>query len=102
MDSDDVVDPGDAAIQALLALTAENTHDPEKRDTLIDAILTMPSLTEWPPEWREKLMETCRFIQGLSHDLSQTTGILDVGADSSSAADQGANQTSTTPHGGGP
>jgi hypothetical protein len=82
VDSDDVVDPGDAAIQALLALTAENTHDPEKRDTLIDAILTMPSLTEWPPEWREKLMETCRFIQGLSHDLSQTTGILDVGADS--------------------
>jgi hypothetical protein len=50
MDSDDVVDPGDTAVQALLALTAENTHDREKRDWLIDAILTPPPLTEWPPE----------------------------------------------------
>lgn len=55
MDFDGVVDPGDAAFQALLALTAADTHDPEKRDTLIDAILTLPPLTEWPPENLERL-----------------------------------------------
>jgi hypothetical protein len=68
--SDDVVDPGDAAIQALLALTAENTDD-EKRETLFDAILTIPPLTEWPPDCREKLWETCEFIRDLSRELRQ-------------------------------
>jgi hypothetical protein len=65
MDVDDVVDPGDAAIQALLALTAENTRDEEKRDILMDFILTAPPLGEWPPGWREKLLETCQFIKSL-------------------------------------
>lgn len=71
VEPDDVVDPGDAAVQALLALTAEKTPDPEKHDLLIDAILTLPSLTEWPPESLEKLRETCRFIQCLAEDLRQ-------------------------------
>lgn len=65
MESADVVDPGDAAIQALLALTAANTHDDEKRDSLIDGILTLPPLTEWSPESREKLLETCSFVISL-------------------------------------
>ncbi|WP_156656011.1 hypothetical protein [Mycobacterium sp. 852002-51971_SCH5477799-a] len=73
MESDDVVDPGDAAIQALLALTAENTQDTEKRELLFEAILTLPSLKEWPTDWREKLLETCQFILSLargSHEQS--------------------------------
>jgi hypothetical protein len=71
VESDDVVDPGDAAIQALLALTAENTHDHEKRDRLIDAILTMPPLTEWPPDCREKLSATCQFIKDLGREMRE-------------------------------
>jgi hypothetical protein len=71
MDLDDVVEPGDAAVQALLALTAEKALDPEKHDLLMDAILTLPSLTEWPPESLEKLSETCRFIKCLAEDLRQ-------------------------------
>jgi hypothetical protein len=71
VDSNDIVDPGDAAVQALLALTAENTHDDERRDRLIDAILTLPPLTEWPPGCREKLVETGQFIKGLAEDLRQ-------------------------------
>jgi len=71
MDSDDVVDPGDAAVQALLALTAEKALDPEKHDLLIDAILTLPSLTEWPLESLEKLSDTCKFIKCLAEDLRQ-------------------------------
>jgi hypothetical protein len=39
---DDVIDPGDAAIQALLALAAEKTDDHETRENLLDAILTVP------------------------------------------------------------
>jgi hypothetical protein len=69
VESDDGVDPGDRAIQALLALTADHTDDDEKRDMLIDGILTLPSLTEWPPDWREILLETCHFINRLAEDL---------------------------------
>ena len=62
VESDDVVDPGDAAIQALLALTAENTDGDENREKPLDAILAIPPLTEWPPDSRETLLETCQYI----------------------------------------
>jgi hypothetical protein len=80
VESDDVVDSGDAALQALLALTAENTDD-EKRENLLDAILTIPPLTEWPPDCREKLRETCQFVISLSWDLRQRTENRDGGGD---------------------
>lgn len=73
VESDDVVDLGDAAIQALAALTAEHTRDEEKRDMLIDFMLTAPPPPEWPPDWREILLETCRFIQSLGRDLRRQT-----------------------------
>ena len=81
VDSNDAVDPSDAAVQALLALTAANTHDDEKRDRLIDAILTVPPLTEWPPECREKLIGTCQFIKSLADDLRHRGEIHDGGND---------------------
>jgi hypothetical protein len=77
VESDDVVDPGDAAIQALLALTAENTDDDEKREKLLDAILTILPLTEWPLDCRETLWETCQFIKGLAEDLKRRGEIHD-------------------------
>jgi len=79
VESDDVVDPGDAAIQALAALTAEHTRDDEKRDMLTDFILTAPPLSEWPPDWRDILLETCRFIMGLAEDLRRGDESGDVG-----------------------
>lgn len=78
--SDDVVEPGDAAIQALLALTAENTHD-QKREKLLDAILTIPPLTEWPPDCRENLRETCQYIKDPAQDLRQRNESGDVDGD---------------------
>lgn len=51
MDSDDVVQPGDAALQSVLAAVADRTFDPEKRDRAIDLILTLPPLREWPTDW---------------------------------------------------
>lgn len=77
VESDDVVDPGDAAIQALAALAAQNTRDDEKRDMLMDFILTAPPLAEWPPNWREILLETCRFIANLGEDLRRKDEIRD-------------------------
>jgi hypothetical protein len=83
MDPDDVVDPGDAAVQAFLDFTAKNTSEPEKRDFVIDAILTLPPLAEWPPGSLEKLRETSRFIIGLAEDLRQRRAqTFDVGQDS--------------------
>jgi hypothetical protein len=81
VESDDVVDPGDAALQALLAAVAQNTRDDERRDRLIDYILTIPPLTDWPPDCREKLRETCQFVISLSRDLKQGTGNHDGGSD---------------------
>ncbi len=69
MESEGIVDPGDAAIQALMALTAENTRDEQKRDMLMDFMLTAPPLAEWPREWREMLLESCQFIKNLAEDL---------------------------------
>jgi hypothetical protein len=38
---------------ALLAAIAQNTDDDEKRDKLLDYILTIPPLTQWPPDHRK-------------------------------------------------
>jgi hypothetical protein len=76
MDSDDVVDPGDAEVQALLALTAENNRDSHKHDLLINAILTLPPLTEWPLDAREKLLETCSFIKKLAGNSGREAKLL--------------------------
>jgi hypothetical protein len=65
-----LIDFGDAAVQALLALVVESTHDHEKHGWLIDALLTVPPLAEWPSECREMLLETCHFMKGLADDLS--------------------------------
>lgn len=88
MQSDDMVDPGDAAVQALLPLTAENTHDEGKRDMLIDGILSLPSLRVWPPEWREILLEACHFIKGLGEDLRRRGEIRDGGGDRDLGSDR--------------
>jgi hypothetical protein len=46
MESDDLVDPGDAALQALLASVAERTYDVERRDRLLDYIRSADGLAE--------------------------------------------------------
>jgi hypothetical protein len=58
---------------------AENTDDDEKREKLLDAILTIPSLNEWPPDCRQKLWDTCQFIKSLAEDLRQRGESGDVG-----------------------
>jgi hypothetical protein len=66
MHAKDVVDPGDAALQELLANIAERTRDPARRDKLLNFLLTMPPLVEWSAEELEMLTETSAYIRSLA------------------------------------
>lgn len=66
MSPDDVVEPVDAALQALLALTAEHTDDRDKSDLIYDFILTCSPVNEWPAASRDRLAETCNYVSGLA------------------------------------
>jgi hypothetical protein len=69
MNRDDVVEPVDAALQALFALTAEHTADREKSDLIYDFILTCSSVNEWPEASRDRLAETCNYVIGLARSF---------------------------------
>lgn len=71
MDSDDVVDSIDAALQELLAMMAERTDDLERHDALVDHILLIPPFREWPAESRTQLHGTCKYVVGLANELRQ-------------------------------
>jgi hypothetical protein len=76
MESDDLVDPGDAALRALLASMAERTHDAERRERLLDSVLTVPPLADWPSDSLDALRETCAYIISLGRlrrELRQLT-----------------------------
>ena len=69
MDPDDVVEPVDAALQGLLAAMAEHTDDIDRRDRLMDHILTIPPFSVWPPESRAQLSDTCWYVKELAGQL---------------------------------
>lgn len=64
MTLDDTVEPGDAALQALLAGLAEKTDDDEKRTLLLDLILTVPPLRQWPTDSLLRLENITRSVGG--------------------------------------
>jgi hypothetical protein len=66
---DDAVDPGDAALQALLAAIAEGTHDSQRRDRLLDMMLTIAPLREWTTESLARLHDVATFGAGLGRQL---------------------------------
>ena len=51
----DAVEPVDAALQALLALTAEHTGDRKKSALIYDFILTCSPVNEWPAASQDRL-----------------------------------------------
>lgn len=65
VNSDDVVDPGDAALQALLAALAERTHDRQRRGMVLDFILTLPPLRHWPTDSLARLHNVSNVGAGL-------------------------------------
>jgi hypothetical protein len=66
MQDQDSVDPGDAALQELLASVAERADDLLKKERLVDYLITMPPLAEWSVEQREMLAQTCDYIHSLA------------------------------------
>lgn len=72
MNRDDVIEPVDAALQALLALTAEHTNNPVKSDVILDFLLTCPPVNDWPAGSQERLAATCRYVMGLARSLNGT------------------------------
>lgn len=71
MKNDDSVDPGDAALQAVLAGIADRTPDGNKRDEVLDYILTIPPLKHWPTASLVRLQDICTFVAGLSRQLEE-------------------------------
>jgi hypothetical protein len=62
--SEDCVEPGDSALQALLAALAERANDDSERDKLINSVLTIPSITQWPTVWLEQFQRTLQRRSG--------------------------------------
>lgn len=64
--SDDVVDPVDAALNRMLGHMADSTEDEGRRERILGLMLTLPPIAEWPPEiigeWRH-LYEYCRSLR---------------------------------------
>lgn len=54
---------------ATLASMPECTGDDATRDRLMDYMLTVPPLEEWPEESLDQLRETCRLINRCAEDL---------------------------------
>jgi hypothetical protein len=74
MGSEDVVAPGDAALHELLVSMAGRTLDPTRRQTLLDAVLTIPPLAAWPAESLDSLRETYIVSLGrMSREFRQLT-----------------------------
>jgi hypothetical protein len=67
-------------VTTALSVTAEYTDDDENRDELLDYILTIEPLTQWPPGRRKKLWETCEFLKA-SVVTSQRNETHDGGGD---------------------
>ena len=49
-DADDVVDPLDRRVHAILARIAETTTDERHRELAQDLLLTLPPVQHWPAE----------------------------------------------------
>jgi hypothetical protein len=56
---------GDAAFRQMLALAAEQTNDPVKKQAIADFLATLRPIAEWSPDERDVLVQTCRYIISL-------------------------------------
>ena len=65
MDSSDLVDPFDAALHELLARDFVRTQDVQRRERLIDLMLTLPPSRESPLEALDECRATYEYIRSL-------------------------------------
>lgn len=81
MQNPDNPDPGDAALQELLASIAEHTDDPAKREFVLDflLLLAMKPLAEWSRPELDRLRQTCVYVISLAR-MSRELETLKGGA----------------------
>lgn len=60
------MDTSDSVLQTLLASVAEHTHDPAKKAFVLDFLLTMEPLAEWPEPELDVLIQTCGYVISLA------------------------------------
>ena len=65
MQDQDKVSTNDV-LQELLASVAEHTHDPAKKAFVLDFLLTMEPLAEWPEPALDALTHTCGDVISLA------------------------------------
>lgn len=71
MDAQDRVDPADAAIHALLGHIADNAKDPQKRERILDLMVTVPPVVEWPPEAIDQWRDIFHYVRSLRRDVEE-------------------------------
>ncbi len=77
MQDQDSVDPGDAALQELIASVADYIDDPVKKELLLDFLTIMRPMAEWSEGELELLTQTCAYVISLARlnrDLKQLNG----------------------------
>lgn len=71
MDSRDTVDPADAALHRLLGDIADKTPDDERRERILDLMMTAPPVAEWPPDAVDQWRDAYQYIRSLRRDLER-------------------------------
>lgn len=66
MQDQDKVGTSDAVLRELLASVAEHTHDPANKAFVLDFLLTMEPLAEWPEPALDALSQTCGYVISLA------------------------------------
>ena len=50
---------------------ADNTQDEHMREKILDLLVTVPSIAEWPPEAIEQWRALTGYLRGLRRELEQ-------------------------------
>ena len=77
MQDQNSVDPGDAALQELIASVADYIDDPVKKELLLDFLIIMRPVAEWSEGELQVLTQTCAYVISLarmSRDLEPLNG----------------------------
>jgi iron-sulfur cluster repair protein YtfE (RIC family) len=83
MDSGDVIDPADRAIHEILGRIADRTEDQQRRQRILEVMVTVPPIAQWPPDALEQWREFYAHVRGLRRRLEQREleAMYDAGGD---------------------
>jgi hypothetical protein len=65
----DVVAPVDARLHDVLAQIADMTTEHASRDQVVDLMLTLPPIAQWPPEVFDECRKMLEYVRRLRREL---------------------------------